>query len=151
MRFTPKTKEELEFENLLPKGEYDFEVVKAEDAVSKKSGAEMIKVNLKVFHGNGFQFVTDYLMEAMAFKLRHFFETVGMIESYNAGQIQSADLIGVAGKVQIDIEPAGEYPAKNVVKDYGSKAKKTAEKEAAKPAFIKEAQEEVDDDQQIPF
>lgn len=150
MRFTPKTKEELEFENLLSKGEYDFEVSKAEDKVSK-NGNEMIKVNLKVFHGNGFQFVTDYLMEAMAFKLRHFFETVGMIEAYNAGQIQSADLIGAAGKVQIDIEPAGEYPAKNVVKDYGSKAKKTAEKESAKPAFIKEAQEEVNDDGEIPF
>lgn len=125
MRFTPKTKEELEFENLLPKGEYDFEVVKSEDAISKKSGAEMIKVNLKVFHDKGFQFITDYLMEAMAFKLRHFFETVGMIDAYNAGSIQAADLVGACGKVQLDIKPANDqFPAKNAVKDYGSKAKK---------------------------
>jgi hypothetical protein len=152
MRFTPKTPEELEFENLLPKGEYDFEVVKAEDAVSKKSGKEMIKVNLKVFHGEGFQFVTDYLMEAMAFKLRHFFETVGMINAYEAGAIEAADLVGCAGKVKIDIEPAsGDYAAKNVVKDYGSKAAKKAEKDAAKPSFIKRAEEEANDDETIPY
>ena len=151
MRFAPKTQEELDFENLLPKGEYDFEVAKAEDAVSKKTGAEMIKVNLKVFHDNGFQFVTDYLMEKMAYKLRHFFETIGQIEAYNAGSVVAADLVGACGKVQIDIEPAGEFPAKNVVKDYGSKAKKSAEKAAAKPAFIKQAEAEADDDGQIPF
>ena len=103
MRFAPKTQEELDFENLLPKGEYDFEVAKAEDAVSKKTGAEMIKVNLKVFHDNGFQFVTDYLMEKMAYKLRHFFETIGQIEAYNAGSVVAADLVGACGKVQIDM------------------------------------------------
>ena len=149
MRFTPKSKEELEFENLLPKGEYDFEVVKAEDAVSKK-GNEMIKLNLKVFNGDGFQFVTDYLMEAMAFKLRHFFETVGMIASYEAGTVDAADLVGCAGKVRIDIEPAsGDYASKNVVKDYVSKAKK----DAGKSSFVSQAQEddEADNNQQIPF
>jgi len=151
MRFTPKTQEEIDFENLLPKGEYDFEVVKAEDAVSKK-GNEMIKVNLKVFHGEGFQFVTDYLMEAMAYKLRHFFETIGMIDAYNAGSVQAADLVGACGKVHIDIEPAsGEYAAKNTVKDYGSKAAKKAEKDAAKPSFIRQAEDESDDDGTIPY
>lgn len=151
MRFTPKTQEELDFENLLPKGEYDFEVVKAEDAVSKK-GNEMIKVNLKVFHGEGFQFVTDYLMEAMAYKLRHFFETIGMIDAYNAGSVQAADLVGACGKVRIDIEPAsGEYAAKNTVKDYGSKAAKKAEKDAAKPDFIKKAEEESEEGEDLPF
>jgi len=151
MRFTPKTQEEIDFENLLPKGEYDFEVVKAEDAVSKK-GNEMIKVNLKVFHGEGFQFVTDYLMEAMAYKLRHFFETVGMIDAYNAGSVQSADLVGACGKVRIDIEPAsGEYAAKNTVKDYGSKAAKKTEKDAAKPTFIKEAEDDLEGKEDIPF
>ena len=159
MKFTPKSQEELDFENLLPKGEYDFEVVKAEDAVSKK-GNEMIKVNLKVFHGEGFQFVTDYLMEAMAYKLRHFFETVGMIDAYNAGSVQSADLVGVCGKVRIDIEPertvekngvSTTFAAKNTVKDYGSKAAKKAEKEAAKPDFIKKAEVETPEGEEIPF
>lgn len=153
MRFAPKTKEELDFDNLLPKGEYDFEVVKAEDAVSKKTGADMIKANLKVFHGEGFQFVTDYLMEKMAFKLHNFFETVGMMDAYNAGEIKAADLVGACGKVQIDIEAAsGDFPAKNVVKNYGSKAKKDAEKQAAKPAFIREAEaDDLESKEDIPF
>lgn len=151
MRFTPKTKEELDFENLLPKGEYDFEIVKSEDAVSKK-GAEMIKVNLKVFHDSGFQFVTDYLMEKMAYKLRHFFEAIGEINAYNEGSVQAVNLVGCCGKVQIDIEPAGEFPAKNVVKDYGSKAKKAAEKEAAKPSFVRQAEaDNLKDKEDIPF
>ena len=151
MRFAPKTKEELDFDNLLPKGEYDFEVIKAEDATSK-SGNEMIKTKLKVFHGEGFQFVTDYLMEKMAFKLHNFFETVGMMDAYNAGEIKAADLVSACGKVQIDIEAAsGDFPAKNVVKNYGSKAKKDAEKQAAKPAFIREAEGEDDSDESIPY
>lgn len=160
MRFTPKTQEELDFENLLPKGEYDFEVVKAEDAVSKTSGKEMIKVNLKVFHGEGFQFVTDYLMEAMAYKLHHFFETVGMIDAYNAGSVQAADLVGTCGKARIDIEPertvekngvSTTFAAKNTVKDYVSKAAKKAEKDAAKPDFIKKAEDDLEGKEDIPF
>jgi len=152
MRFTPKTKEELDFDNLLPKGEYDFEVAKTEDAVSKKSGKEMIKVNLKVFNGEGFNFVTDYLMEAMPFKLRHFFETIGMIDAYNEGSVQAADLVGAAGKVQIDIKAASDqFPAKNSVKDYGSKAAKKADKDAAKPAFVKNAENDLDGKEEIPF
>jgi len=118
----PKTEEELDFERLLPKGTYDFEVVKAEEKQSKK-GNDMIAVNLKVFHGEGFQFVRDFLMEAMSHKLRHFAETVGMINAYDTGQLDADSLVGRSGKARIDIEPAGEFPAKNVVKDYGEKKK----------------------------
>ncbi len=38
MQFTPKTEKQLAEESLLPAGVYDFEVLKAEDAVSKSSG-----------------------------------------------------------------------------------------------------------------
>ena len=153
MRFAPKTQEEIDFENLLPKGEYDFEVVKAEDAVSKK-GNEMIKINLKVFRGEGYQFVTDYLMEALSYQLRNFFETVNMIEAYNAGTVQASDIVGAAGKAKIDIEPAGEFPAKNVVKDYGVKKKvKPEDKGPLMNSFIEKAQEEneLEKSEDIPF
>lgn len=118
----PKTEEELDMDRLLPKGTYDFEIVKAEEKTSKK-GNDMIDVNLKVYHGEGFQFVRDFLMEAMPHKLRHFAETTGLIEAYDSGSLQASDIVGRSGKVRIDIEPAGEYPAKNVVKDYGEKKK----------------------------
>lgn len=118
----PKTEEELDMDRLLPKGTYDFEIVKAEEKTSKK-GHEMIDANLKVYHGEGFQFVRDFLMEAMPHKLRHFAETVGVLDAYESGSLQASDIVGRSGKVRIDIEPAGEYPAKNVVKDYGEKKK----------------------------
>ena len=41
MRFTPKTEEQIHEENLFPEGEYDFQCIEANDAVSK-SGNEMI-------------------------------------------------------------------------------------------------------------
>jgi hypothetical protein len=75
-----------------------------------------------------------------------------MINAYEAGAIEAADLVGCAGKVKIDIEPAsGDYAAKNTVKDYGSKAAKKADKDAAKPSFIKQAEEDIEDDGTIPY
>lgn len=125
MRITPKSQEEIDLEGLLEKGVYDFEVLKAEDKVSKK-GNEMIHVKLKVFHEDGFQFVDDWLMEAMSYKLRHFCETANLLDRYESGELAAEDCIGRSGRVKIDIEPAGEYPAKNVVKDYGEAKKVTA-------------------------
>lgn len=147
----PKTEEELDFERLLPKGVYDFEIVKAEEKQSKK-GNDMIAVNLKVFHGDGFQFVRDFLMEAMSHKLRHFAETVGLLESYDSGQLDANDLVGRSGKARIDIEPAGEFPAKNVVKDYGEKKKADpAAKGPLMNAGPKPSSDDADPDQEIPF
>lgn len=122
MKITPKSQEEIDLEGLLEKGVYDFEVIKSEDKVSKK-GNEMIHVRLKVFHNNGFQFVDDYLMEAMSYKLRHFCETTNLLDKYESGELTADDCAGSSGKVKIDIEPSGEFPAKNVAKDYGEKKK----------------------------
>lgn len=119
MRFTPKTQEELDKEGLLPKGVYDFEVFRAEDKTSKK-GNEMIELGIKLFDPNGgTPFVNDYLMEAMAYKLRHFCEVTGLVRQYDDGSLCADDCVGRAGKAKVDIEPAANgYPAKNVIKDY---------------------------------
>lgn len=125
MQFTPRSVEDLELEEkkreealLLQKGDYDFEVTEAIEKTSK-SGNPMIQVRLKVFHEDSFRFVTDYLMEKMAFKLRHFAESVGLLEEYNAGQFDASNLVGASGVVKLEIEPAkGAFAAKNSVKDY---------------------------------
>ena len=36
MRVTPRTQEEIDLENLIPAGVYDFEVVKAEDKIEER-------------------------------------------------------------------------------------------------------------------
>lgn len=119
MKFTPKSEHEIEASNLLPKGTYDFEVVKAEDAQSKK-GNEMIKVCLKVFAPNGgTPFVWDYLLEAFLGKLLNFCSATNLMAAYNSGNLTADMLYGKCGKVEIDIEAASDkYKAKNVVVDY---------------------------------
>ena len=48
LEFQPKTEEELKTFVLLPEGEYDFDVIGAEEQTSK-SGNAMIKLTLKVY------------------------------------------------------------------------------------------------------
>jgi len=131
MKFTPKNEEELAIDGLLPEGTYDFEVIEAENKTSK-SGNEMIVLKLKVYDLNGgYRFVTDYLLEAFLPKLLSFAVTTNTRTAYEAGEYTSYDCLNTAGKVQIKIVPAGEYPAKNEVKMYGEpKAKGVTVEEA---------------------
>jgi len=125
MKFTPKNEEELAIDGLLPEGTYDFEVIEAENKTSK-SGNEMIVLKLKVYDLNGgYRFVTDYLLEAFLPKLLSFAVTTNTRTAYEAGEYTSYDCLNTAGKVQIKIVPAGEYPAKNEVKMYGEPKAKT--------------------------
>ena len=124
MRVNPKTEEELQLMGLLQPGVYDFEVVEAQDKVSK-SGNEMIALTLQVWDINGKPHtVYDYLLDAMSYKLRHFAESVGLLDKYLAGNIEASDCRLASAKVEIIIQKGGEklgggsYPDKNSVKDY---------------------------------
>lgn len=119
MRFTPRT--EAECSKLFPKGTYDAEVIKAEPAISRESRREMIKVTLKVYFTDDSRppiFVHDYLMEAMAAKLRHFCESGSVLETYEAGELVAESCVGLSVRVKLKIEEGGQYPDKNVVQDY---------------------------------
>ncbi len=148
MKFQAKTEEQLNEESLIPeKSICDFEVLEAADKQSKKTGADMIALKLKVYYGDGFKLVNDYLMEAMPHKLLHFCEAADLMTAYTNGTLKAADCVGRAGKVEMRIDPAGEYPAKNSVKDYIGH--KRAEKlKGAKPSPA-EAQD--DDGDSVPF
>lgn len=137
MKFTPKTEQELQsmsqFELFEP-GQYAFQVLTAEDQVSKQkydeAGSplprnEMIKLKLKVIHPSGKEkHIFDYVLEAMAFKLRHFCEAVGLSEKYESGELKAFDCPGRTGKLDLTFEAGkqkpegGYYPDKNSVKDY---------------------------------
>ena len=145
MRVTPKTEDELT--GLLDDGEYDFEVLDAEDTKSKK-GNEMIALQLKVFDGNGgSRLVWDYLLESVGYKVRHIADATGLIRSYEAGALMATDLEGKCGRVKIGTQAAqGGYQAKNVVKDY---IKIGVEQSA--PARKKLATVAADLDDEIPF
>ena len=118
MKFQPKSEEEVS--NLIPKGEYPFEVLSAEEKTSK-SGNDMIALKIGVAYNDATRGVFDYLvdLESMAYKTRHFADSVGLLADYEKGSLDADKLPGLTGKCRIDIQPAKDgYDAKNVVKDY---------------------------------
>lgn len=120
MNFVPRKEEELNTFEIFPKGEYDFTVVKADDGVSKV-GNPMIKLALDIYAPNGKKSrVFDYLLESLAYKLKHFCDTVGLSQEYESGIIVSDMCINRTGRCTIGIQhdKTGEYSDKNVVRDY---------------------------------
>ena len=113
------TEEEAKRGKLREPGTYPFNVATAEDTQSR-AGNDMIKVKLEVFDKDGGSFfIYDYLLEAMAFKLRHFAKGTGLLAEYEAGELNAGMMVGKSGGVTLEIEDAqGDYPAKNVVRDY---------------------------------
>lgn len=138
MQFQPKTEKEIAEQNLWPKGEYDFEVAKAERAVSgpqsKSPGTEFIKLNVRIFNAAGqFRFVNAILHPAMDAQLRHFCVVGNLMERYDAGTLVAEDCMDVAGKLKLRVRDAdGNFPAKNEVSDYI--IPKVEEKPASDPA-----------------
>ena len=121
MRFEPKTEAEVQEAGLLEPGTYDFEVVKAEDKVSN-SGNDMAELLISIERHDGRSVtVKDFLVavDSMAYKLRHFAESVGLLASYERGEMIASQMEGLSGTCKIGIEPAkGDYRAKNKVIDY---------------------------------
>lgn len=118
MRFVPKSEEELN--PLLTPGDYDAEVAKAENAVSKK-GNEMIKISLRVFdRGGGTIILTDYLLESMAKKLKHFCDSAGLMDLYERGELDAEACQGASVVVRLKVkhDETGTYPPQNAVDDY---------------------------------
>lgn len=120
MQFTPKTENEIIEAALWPEGVYDFEIVEASDTISKK-GNEMIALSLRVYDANGgHRFVNDYLLESMAFKLRHCAYACGLGSDYENGFLAAEKFVGRSGKLKLGVEKPRDdkYPPKNTVRDY---------------------------------
>lgn len=121
LEFQPKSEEELKKTILLPEGEYDFDTVGADEAVSKSSGKEMIKLTLKVYAPDGnTTLVYDYLLAALEYKIKHFCDTAGLQTEYQLGILTADMCLNKSGKVKLVIQKdkTGQYEDKNVVKDY---------------------------------
>lgn len=153
MKFTPKTADELARDNLLPAGIYPFEVMEATDTLSR-AGNDMIKLKLVVFGPDGeTPHVFDYLLEKLAYKLRHFAEVTGLLPQYESGDLTALHCMNRQGYVKLAIEEQEGYSPKNSVKDYepapeGSTPRPVAATRAA-PVAAAAAAAGFDDD--IPF
>ena len=151
MKFTPKSERELAEEGLIPDGTVcDFEVVEAEDAISK-AGNEMIALRLKVWRPNGSTTtVRDWLVSNLQGKVFAFAKAVGMREAYDAGQFDAADLVGKCGTMKVGIEPEKDgFPARNRAASYVAAEQASAPVRGAGPA-PRRVPASVDGDE-IPF
>jgi len=104
-----------------PAGEYDFSIQDAGEETST-AGNEMIKLTLHVFNRAGNRrTMFDYLVntEKWQWKVRHFAESVGLIKSYEAGNMDARDVLNRDGRLKLRIKPKrGDYAANNAVNDY---------------------------------
>jgi hypothetical protein len=137
------TEDELIRASLLEPGVYPFEVMTAVDKISK-TGNEMIELKLNVFGDNQEAHVFDYLLEKMAFKLRHFAEATGLIADYEVGSLDALACLNKMAYAKIGVDKGnGSFPPKNVVLDYvkaevaGAPTTKNSLLEALSPATPK--------------
>lgn len=107
--------------NLLAEGEAEFEVLSAEDQVSK-TGNEMIKLHLKVWDCNGKQgTIFDYLLEKGVWRIEQFCEsTLIPVAKFKSGELNAVDCSGKTGKLTIKTQKdkSGQYPDKSSVSGY---------------------------------
>ena len=132
MKFQPKKSSDFSAMNLLPEGEYPFQVMNAADDVSKKSGKEMIVLDLVVFAPDGAnRKVRDYLVPSTPYgekKIYEFAKSVGILAMYESGTFTAQDCVEKTGYAKISIDKGkenpkgGMYPDKNAVKWYTVKA-----------------------------
>jgi len=141
MKITKKTDQELQEMSLIEPGQYPFEVIEAEDRISK-SGNEMIWLKLKIWDSLGRErFIFDYLLDSMAHKVKHFCDITNMQDKYENENLLATDCLGKSGHLDLIIQKdkTGQYADRNSVRDYV--VKKSVEKVIETPF--------VDDD--IPF
>jgi len=118
MQFQPKTEKEIAESRLLPKGEYDFEIIDAEETTSA-AGNEMIELKVRVSNGDGIaRMLTDYLLARRPAKLRNCCAACGVLDKYESGVVSDDDFPGKRGRLKLGIEKKRGYPDRNVVADY---------------------------------
>lgn len=121
MKYNPISEEEINAQRgMLKEGPANFEVIKANDKISK-AGNEMIELLLKVWDSDGKEGgIFDYLVSNAQWKIKHFYESIGDSALYTGGEIKSSNLIGSSGKAIIAIQKdlTGKHPDRPKIKDY---------------------------------
>lgn len=157
MKINPKTEAELEAEaakrGAWAPGVYDAEIMTAVEGVSSK-GNDMITLSLTVYHPDDgvHRQMKDWLVDAMAFKLRHCCEAAGAITDYEAGDLEAWKLEGKPVRVKLGTETYktddGRSGTRNKVLDYVPN-RDSSSRPAARPAAPSGKARDFDDD--IPF
>lgn len=143
------TEEQDQMRNVLDKGEYPFHIKSVAEKPTKKGTNKMLEVELGILDLNGREMtVKDWIildMDDMAWKLRHFAATLGLLDRYEDDLLEIRDLLGKNGVARLSIaeyERDGEIRKINRVTDYvkpgqtkGNPTKTTAKKQGNEPFF----------------
>ncbi len=147
MRFEPLSDDQIIRMGLMEKGIYPFEVISAENTISK-SNNEMIKLQLRIWDKEGSERILyDYLLSAFIKKIKHFSDVTGLQDKYQNGNLEAEDCLGKSGNVLIGVQEdkTNTYPPKNSVIDYVAKP----ENNMVNKPLVQE--KDLFDDQEIPF
>lgn len=161
MQFNPLTEEEASSANLIPPGDYPFQVLEAEDRVSK-NGNDMIALTLAVWpdpSSDRSRKVWDFLVcvDSFMFKIRHFAYAVGIGDKYESGGYTASDCEGLQGYVTIkhekdrDSGEMRERVADYVTNDARATQPRAGDTAAKVEAVFNGGPHQAVDDEDIPF
>jgi hypothetical protein len=123
MNFNPQSEQELEEDRrkrmkILKKGEADFVVKTAKNAISKNND-EMIEMQVECTDAEGVtKVVRDWLHPAMPHRIRHFCYATGLGAVYERGELDAEHCGGRGGRCMIQVEHSEQYGDQNKIKDY---------------------------------
>lgn len=142
LQYEPMTEEQIDKLGLLPKGEYSFRIIGADDVISQKSGKPQIKAMMRIKDNDGgVRAIPVYLGTNGQFMLRilrHFCRSTGLMKEYEEKNVCADTVIGAEGVVSLDIEEGGlmtdgsnrKFNDKNIVVDFiGDKGELLVSKE----------------------
>jgi hypothetical protein len=121
MEFNPEDGATKSGFELLPAGEYEIEVIEAEERPSQK-GNQMIALTLQTKHPDGYDSrVWDYLVSvpAATFKIKMFCDATGLTKQYEGGTLTAEDCMAKRARARITVEAGRDgFGDRNSVADY---------------------------------
>lgn len=139
MNYKTRSEKELAEANLLPKGEYPFEIIDAREQQSK-AGNDMLvlEIDLISTETGARRRVTDYIVPGSIWadkKLHDLMWSIGLGEKYAAGSIAADELLNKSGVAGVGIDKGKPFTAKDgTQKDGYDKNKIEFYKRAGSPA-----------------
>lgn len=116
MNYNTRTEKELTEANLLPKGEYPFEIADAREEKSK-AGNDMLVLEVDCIGDTGARKrITDYIVPGTIWadkKLHDCMWAVGLGPKYGTGTVMADELIGRSGYAGVGIDKGKPFTAKD--------------------------------------
>lgn len=156
MKFTPMSDADYNQSrsNTFPAGTYPCEIIKCEEKVSKQ-GNKMFETIVKIYDDSGRTTnVFCYLIAEgkAAWQLRAAAEELGVLDKYNAGELEDVDILGLESYAVVGIQKSEGYADKNIIKSFKANGGEKKASPAVKQKPISQSKGNFDDlDDDINF